>query len=54
MNYNEAMKGNEANEWDKAVLEEHNKMVKYSVWTPVKLQDVPEGAKIITSTWAMK
>ena len=29
-------------------------MKKYSVWTPVKLQDLPEGTKVLISTWAMK
>ncbi len=44
MKYNEAaMESKDAEEWDEAVLGEHTKMVKYLVWTPVKLQDILEG-----------
>ena len=52
MKYNEAIDSEDAEEWEDAVLEEHNKMIKYSVWTPVKLQDIPEGAKVIShASW---
>ena len=34
--------------------EELNKMGKYGVWAPWKLQDVPPDAKKIISTWNMK
>ena len=40
--------------WTKAVDEEHRRMVDNEVWTPVKVNDVPRGAKILTSTWACK
>eukprot|EP00957_Ditylum_brightwellii_P106300 8109626-Ditylum_brightwellii.AAC.1 len=29
-------------------------MIKDKVWQPIKLCDVPKGAKILTSTWACK
>ena len=29
-------------------------MTTYGVWTPVKLSDLPEGTKILSSTWAIK
>eukprot|EP00957_Ditylum_brightwellii_P001578 123677-Ditylum_brightwellii.AAC.1 len=29
-------------------------MVKNQVWTPIKLNKVPKGATILTSTWACK
>ena len=29
-------------------------MVINKVWIPTKLEDVPRGAKVLTSTWAIK
>ena len=40
--------------WIKAVKEEHDRMEKHKVLTPVKLSKVPKGTKILTSTWEMK
>jgi Reverse transcriptase (RNA-dependent DNA polymerase) len=37
-----------------AVDEEHDRMVKNKVWEAVPKSSVPKGAKILTSTWAMK
>jgi hypothetical protein len=53
MKYKEAMKV-DTEGWTKAVEEEHDRMIKNNVWCPVKLSQVPSGAKILTSTWACK
>eukprot|EP00957_Ditylum_brightwellii_P031667 2401616-Ditylum_brightwellii.AAC.1 len=53
MKYEEAMTADEKG-WTKAVEEEHQRMVGNNVWRPVKLNNVPKGAKILTSTWAYK
>eukprot|EP00957_Ditylum_brightwellii_P157826 12012722-Ditylum_brightwellii.AAC.1 len=53
MKYNEAMKTDHEG-WEKAVEEEHDRMVKNLVSMSVKLSEVPKGAKVLTSTWACK
>lgn len=54
MKFKKAMMSSDKEEWLKAVEKEHDNMKEYNVWTPEKLQNVPAGAKILTSTWAMK
>jgi hypothetical protein len=54
LNFNQAMKTNDRDEWMKAIEEEHQKMVDYNVWQVVQPGDVPPNSKILTSTWAMK
>ena len=44
-------------EWDSAVEKEHDRMVPKDgqpVWIPIKREDLPKGAKVLTSIWAMK
>ena len=41
-------------EWAKAVLDELKRYRKRKVYKAVKLSDVPKGAKLLTTTWAMK
>ena len=53
MQYKEATKENPVN-WEMALKEEHDRMVKHKVWRLVKMSDVPVKAKILTLTWAMK
>ena len=53
MKYNEAM-AKDPKGWEEAVQKEHEQMVKHEVWKPVPVDQVPRGAKILTSTWAMK
>jgi hypothetical protein len=48
------MVSGDATQWSKAVEEEHDRMVKNEVWSPVDKQDIPSDAKVLTSTWAMK
>ena len=52
--YKEKMDTNDKYDQESAVEEEHNKIEKYDVWAPQKIQDLTTDAKIITSTWAMK
>ena len=53
MKYAEAMQSDRVG-WTKAVEEEYQRMVSNKVWVPVNIVDVPKGAKVLTSTWAMK
>jgi hypothetical protein len=54
MKYKQAMKTKDKDMWTEAVFEEHDRMVKRQVWRAELKKDVPKGAKILTSTWAMK
>jgi hypothetical protein len=54
MKYGPAMEGADKLNWSKAVDEEYERMVEHGVFQPVPRSEVPAGAKIITSTWAMK
>eukprot|EP00957_Ditylum_brightwellii_P094996 7234254-Ditylum_brightwellii.AAC.2 len=54
MNYEDAMATNEAEEWDKSDVKEHNTFLEYKVLQAIKKSRVPAGAKVLTSTWAMK
>ena len=54
MNYKAAMKTPDKKKWEKAVEEEHDRMVKMNVWEATKATDIPNNVKLITSTWAMK
>jgi hypothetical protein len=54
MKYDEAMATPDAANWEKAIIEEHNRMKANTVWEVQKEKDVPKDATIMTSTWAMK
>ena len=54
MKYSEAMQGSDKDKWVQSVKEEHERMMEYKAWKPVKLSQVPPEAKILTTTWAMK
>ena len=54
MKYKEAMATDEKEEWDESANKEHDRMVEKNAWKAVPKKDVPKGAKVITSTWAMK
>lgn len=54
MKYKEAMAGPDKAMWEKAVEEEYERMVKLNVFEAIPESEVPEGTKILTSTWAMK
>ena len=53
MKYEEAMQ-KDPKGWKESVDKEHQRMVDHKVFKPVKKDDLPENAKILTSTWAMK
>ena len=50
----EAMKGPAKKEWEQAVEQEYNQIVDHGVFEVISMEDVPEDAKILSSTWAMK
>jgi Reverse transcriptase (RNA-dependent DNA polymerase)/Zinc knuckle len=54
MKFDEAMSGPNKEKWKKATDEEHDRMLKHKVRKIVKRRDVPKGALLLTSTWAMK
>jgi hypothetical protein len=54
LKYNQAMKGPDKKQWEEAVKEEHDRMIKNKVWKAVPKASVPKEATILTSTWAMK
>tara|TARA_B100000780_G_scaffold239015_1_gene180618 strand:- start:385 stop:4227 length:3843 start_codon:yes stop_codon:yes gene_type:complete len=54
MNYKQAMATVHHEEWEKAVKVEHEKMVKYNVFSAVKPEDVPGNVKLMDFAWAMK
>ena len=53
MKYNEALE-KEPEKWYDAVQEEHERMEEHKVFQPTLKTDLPKGAKVLTSTWAMK
>ena len=55
MKYETAMNTKEKQKWEKAVVEEHDRMVAAKVWKPVPKNQVnKKQSKILTTTWAMK
>ena len=54
INYKAAMKMADKPKGDQAVNEEHEQMVKMGVWEAVPRSKVPNDAKVISTTWAMK
>jgi hypothetical protein len=59
MRYKEAMATKDKDKWNKAVEEEHDRMIRTNgkrspVWVVVKRCDLPPGAKVMTTVWAMK
>jgi len=53
MTYHEAM-AKDLDGWSKAVLDEFNRMEQHHVWEVVSSDEVPNNAKVLTTTWAMK
>ena len=59
MKYDEAMNSKDRKYWINAVDKEHDRMIppdqrKAPVWVVVLRKDLPPGAKVMTTTWAMK
>ena len=53
MKYDEAI-AKDPQGWQKAVDQEHDRMVKHKVWEAVPWETVPKEAKVLSTTWAMK
>ena len=53
MKYHQAMQCDDKQLWIEAVKEEYKKFCKYKVFKAVKKTDVPNGAKFVSTTWAM-
>ena len=54
MKFKQAMATEDVKHWERAVDEEHDRMIKHRVWQAVLKRDIPRAVKIMTSTWAMK
>ena len=54
MKFKEAINGPDAKHWQKAVDEEYERMVKSGVFKVIPRKELEAGAKVLTSTWAMK
>jgi hypothetical protein len=54
MKYKEAMNSPDKMKWEQGVVAEHEKMKTYQVFKPVDVEEVPQVAKILTSTWVMR
>ena len=54
MKFNDAMKTKDKEKWIESVDEEYNRFNKYGVFQEVSRDKVPENAKFVTTTWAMK
>jgi len=54
MKYDEAMSSGDAEKWEKSVDQEHDRMDHHKVFQVVPMNELPVGAKVLTSTWAMK
>ena len=54
LKYDEAMATEDKRAWERAVDEEYQRIKDYDVFKPIPRSNVPEGSKILTSTWSMK
>ena len=54
MKFKDAMASADRDKQKLAIKEEHERIVKNNVWTPVKLTNLPFDSKLLTTTWAMK
>ena len=54
MKFKEALNRTDSNKWKEEIENGDKRMVTNGVWEPFYKKDLPEGAKVITSTWACK
>jgi hypothetical protein len=54
LNYKKAMQSLDADEWQREVHSEKAGFDKYNALTAVPRSLLPKGAKVLTTTWAMK
>ncbi len=52
--YHEAINGPDGELWKEEVKKEHKRIIDSRVFKPVNLSKVPDGVKLIDTTWAMK
>ncbi len=53
MKYHEAINGSDGKLCKEEVAKEHKRMVDSGVFEPVKISKVPDGIKLIDTTWTM-
>jgi hypothetical protein len=54
LNYKQAMKSEDVSEWKKEIEAEFEPFKKYNVFKPVPRSNLPDGEKVLTTTWAFK
>ena len=54
LNYREAMRSKDREEWIKEIKKEYERFEKFKVFKVVKREDLPKGAKVVSGTWAFK
>ncbi len=54
MKYHEVINGPDGELWKEEVKKEHKRMIDSRVFEPVNLSKMPDGVKLIDTTWAMK
>ena len=50
--YHEAMNGQHRSEFEEAMVQEITELEDHKTWTAVKKRSLPQGAKVLPSTWA--
>jgi hypothetical protein len=53
MKYKQAMATDDVKQWERAVDEEHDRMVKHIVWQAVLIPEIPQAVKIMMLMWAI-
>ena len=54
MRFKEAMSEPDSDKWKEEIKNEYKQMVTNKVWELLNKKHLPEGAKVVTSTWACK
>jgi Reverse transcriptase (RNA-dependent DNA polymerase) len=54
LKFKDAMPGDNKDKWKEAVEAEFKQMIDNKVWIPIKISNLPENFKTLSSTWAMK
>ena len=54
MKYKEVMATKDRDQWIKAVDKEHDRFTNMKIGEAIERKNVPEAAKVLTSTWTMK
>jgi hypothetical protein len=54
MKYHETINGPDGELWKEEEAKEHKRMINSGVFEPMKMSKVPNGVKLIDTTWALK